>query len=218
MKDIETIVSENIQKLLKEYNINQTELAKIADVSVSTVGKWILKKATPRMGAIQKISDHFNLPKSYILEEEEIADNMIKELIAEYNYIPAEISAGLPNDVEGITEYEKISIPDKLMGKHAGDKSIYISRINGASMNNVIPDGSLIAIKPVSLENLKNGDIVVYNYDNEYAVKRYYHQGDKIVFKPDSNDNSFNDQVIYLDDDVNIKIKGKVILYIVELD
>ena len=55
MKDIETVVSENIKKLMDEYNLNNVELAKIAGVSDSSVGKWLLKKATPRMGAIQKI-------------------------------------------------------------------------------------------------------------------------------------------------------------------
>lgn len=217
MKPIEEIISKNIKKILHDYNLNQNELAKIAGVSESTVGKWVLKKATPRMGAIQRISDYFGLPKSYILEEDR-ADNMIKESSTEYRYIPAEISAGLPNEIEGISKDEKIDIPDDLMGKHRGDKNIYISRINGASMSRVIPDRSLIAIKPVSLENLKNGDIVVYNYDNEYAVKRFYDHGDKIVFRPDSDDMSFTDQIIPKDSEIDLKIKGKVVLYIVELD
>ena len=37
MRDIETVVSDNIQKLLKEYNLSHADLAKIADVSVSTI-------------------------------------------------------------------------------------------------------------------------------------------------------------------------------------
>ncbi len=71
MKEIEKVVAENVTKLLKEKRITKLDLAKIAGVSESTVGKWTLEKATPRMGAVQKISDHFNIPKSYILEEEE---------------------------------------------------------------------------------------------------------------------------------------------------
>ena len=218
MKDIETVVSDNIKKLLREYNINQTELAKIAGVSDSTVGKWVLKKATPRMGAVQKISDHFNLPKSYILEEEK-ADYIIRESSKTYNYIPAEISAGLPDHVEAITDTEQIKIPDSLMGKWAGNDDIYVTRVNGESMNKVIPNDSLIAVRPVPLENLKNGDIVVYKYDNEYAVKRYYNQNGKVYFRPDSDDMSFTDLVIDLESDhADLVIKGKVVLYIVELD
>ena len=70
MKEIEKVVAENITKLLKEKRITKLELAKIAGVSESTVGKWTLEKATPRMGAVQKISDYFNIPKAYILEED----------------------------------------------------------------------------------------------------------------------------------------------------
>lgn len=65
MKDIETVVSENIQKILDDYNLSNVELSKIAGVSESTVGKWVLKKATPRMGSIEKMANYFNLPKSY---------------------------------------------------------------------------------------------------------------------------------------------------------
>src|SRR5690625_3209193 len=111
-KEMERIISSNLKSLLKEYNINQSELAKIAEVSESTVGKWILQKSTPRMGAIQKIADHFNLPKSYILEEKtEKASNTLAKTL-EYPYYPVSISAGLPIEIDGITEAETISMPD----------------------------------------------------------------------------------------------------------
>lgn len=220
MKDIESVVSENIQKILTEFNLNQNELAKIAGVSESTVGKWVLKKSTPRMGAIEKISDHFNLPKSYILEEDK-SDKMINESNARYyNYFPTSISAGLPMVAEPVAEYntEKINLPDSVMGKWAGNKDIYITRVNGESMNLVIPDQSLIAVKPVELTDLKDGDIVVYRYDNEHAVKRIYKHDDKVIFRPDSSDLSFTDLVIGRDSELDLKIKGKVVLYIVEMD
>ena len=55
---------------MQENNINQVELSKILGVSESTVGKWILCKAIPRMGVIQKLSDYFHVGKSYFLEED----------------------------------------------------------------------------------------------------------------------------------------------------
>lgn len=139
----------------------------------------------------------------------------------EYNYFPTAISAGLPLNVDGITESEVISIPDTIMGKYAGNKDIFITRINGDSMNNIMEDGSLIAVKPIELSQLKNNDIVVYKFDNEYAVKRFFKDGNKIIFRPDSKDPTFTDLVINLDnlsDDQDLIIKGKVVLYIVELE
>ena len=114
MKEIEKVVSENVKRLIDEYNLTHQDLATIADVSVSTVGKWILKKATPRMGAIQKISDHFQIPKSYILEEEyyELPSNAI-----DFPYFPAHISAGLPFTLDS-AEATTISISDEVLGRY----------------------------------------------------------------------------------------------------
>lgn len=69
--DLKRLFSIRLSKLMSEKNINQNELAAILDVSESTVGKWILKKALPRMGVIQKLADYFNVGKSYFLEESE---------------------------------------------------------------------------------------------------------------------------------------------------
>jgi len=215
MKDIETVVSDNIKKLLKEYNINQTELSKITGVSESTVGKWVLKKATPRMGAVQKISDYFGLPKSYILEEEE---RELPAMTQEYNYYETPISAGQPLNVDGVTESEKISIPDSIMGKHAGKNDVYITRINGESMNKTMPHNSLIAVKPVELSELKDEDIVVYSHNHEYGVKRFYQHDNEIWFRPHSTDFRFKDNIYNLDNADGLMIHGKVVMYIVGLD
>src|SRR5699024_9501388 len=93
MKEIEKDVADNIKRLLEEKNINQSELAKIAGVSESTVGKWVLEKASPRMGAIQKMSDYFRIPKNYILKEDSLEYETESN---QYTYFPTAISAGLP--------------------------------------------------------------------------------------------------------------------------
>ncbi|BBG63565.1 helix-turn-helix domain-containing protein [Phascolarctobacterium faecium] len=65
------IFAKKLRGLLDENKINQSELAEMLQVSESTVGKWLLKKALPRMGIIEKLSSIFNCPKSYLLEENE---------------------------------------------------------------------------------------------------------------------------------------------------
>src|SRR5699024_9638769 len=159
MRDIETVVSDNIQKLLREYNLCHADLAKIADVSVSTVGKWVLKKASPRMGGVQKIRDHFNLPKSYILKEETYK---LLTQQSNYTYFTTAIYAGLPIIVDGQTELNTITLSDVLLGRYEGDKSLIVLKVSGDSMDKTMPDGSIIAIKPLPIESLKNGDIVVF--------------------------------------------------------
>jgi len=219
MKDIETVVSDNIKKLMNEYEVNQVELSKIAGVSESTVGKWVLKKSAPRMGSIQKISDHFGIPKSYILDE---SKEVVVPASTTYGYIPVGVAAGLPEHVDSIMEQEvqQIHIPDVVMGKYASQQDIYFMKINGNSMNNVMPNGSLIAIKPTNLANLQDDDVVVYSDDYEYSTKRFINdtKNERFIFRPDSSDRSYSEHHIPYSNAANLKIHGKVVLHIVETD
>lgn len=61
-------ISESIKRLREEYGITQAELAKIAGVTNKAVSTWEMGTAEPRMGAIQKIADHFGMKKSEIIE------------------------------------------------------------------------------------------------------------------------------------------------------
>lgn len=63
------LIGDRLSSLLKESRISQTELSEMLGVSRSTVNKWIMKKALPRMGLIEKMSSIFGVPKSYFLEE-----------------------------------------------------------------------------------------------------------------------------------------------------
>src|SRR5690625_790177 len=206
MKRIEKVVAKNINKILNEYDLTHQELADIAGVSVSTVGKWTLEKASPRMGAIEKISNHFGLPKPYILEE----DYDLPPRTQEYTYYPALISAGNPLSVDPITKKQKISISDHVMGKHAGRSDITLLKVDGDSMVYISPDESVMAYDPVSEDyKLHIGDIVLYINDYEYSVNHYYKHNDTLVFNPNSTNLSLHDHTYNIYD--KIIIHGKVV-------
>ena len=63
------LIGDRLSSLLQESGISQTELSEMLGVSRSKVNKWIMKKALPRMGLIEKMSSIFGVPKSYFLEE-----------------------------------------------------------------------------------------------------------------------------------------------------
>lgn len=62
-------ISDNIKKLRDIYNLSQSDLAKIAGVSDKAVSTWERGMREPRMGAIQRIANHFGLKKSNLIEE-----------------------------------------------------------------------------------------------------------------------------------------------------
>lgn len=205
----------NIGKLLKhrreQLSLSQQEVADIVGVSKSIISRWESNEVKS-MGVdkVKKICEALSLdPLSLINNNIDTNSNSLA--FSEYPYIPNPVSAGIPQSIEGIMELPQIAIPDEILGKYAKNKNIIIMKVNGESMNRVIENGSIIGVlTKVDRYNLKNGDIVVFNHEYEYSLKRFYNLGEKIVFKPDSTDMRFTD-IVYNSDD-NIEIIGKVIL------
>lgn len=214
MKNAREILSENLLKLMKRNDIDQKQLAEKLKVSQSSVSQWIRGNKYPRIDKIEAMAEVFNVYKSELTSD---TPKELKSSTSHYNHYNTPISAGLPDLVEAVTHTEQIEIPDSIMGKHAGQKDIFITKVNGQSMNRIIPDGSLIAVKPIDLHQIKQGDIVVYSDNGDYSVKRFYKNDDQLIFRPDSNDNSFFDYITSTEN-TNLKIHGKVVVYIVELD
>lgn len=217
-KDITEIFSNNLNKLMESRGENLTVLSNQLDVSFSTVSDWKHGKKMPRSGSLQKIAEHYNVALSYLTTDH--SDNLIVSGMNEYNYFDAGLSAGVLNDVDPFTanEIKTIGLSDVVMGKYAGDKDIFITYINGESMNRIIPDGSLIAIKKYSdFTELCDGDIVVFQEGAGMAVKRFYNDPrNKIVtFTPDSTSGEFR-PINYLYDSMSdVRIIGKVVVYTV---
>lgn len=66
-------ISENIKNLRLKYGLSQKELGLIAGVTDKAVSTWEQGIKEPRMGAIQKMADHFGIKKSDIIEDQPAA-------------------------------------------------------------------------------------------------------------------------------------------------
>lgn len=205
-------MNERIKQLRLSRGMTQQQLADALDIkSYTTITKWEKGENVPQGRDLIKLSKLFNVSVDDIL-----GINIINNDTNQYTYFPTAISAGLPLEVDGITEASKISVSDEVLGRYANDKEVFFARINGDSMNRLMADGSLIAIKPInSTDDLKNGDIVVYSVDGEYSVKHYYKYGDTLAFKPNSTIE--HEEHTYNAKEDNIRIHGKVITYIVNV-
>lgn len=60
-------ISEKIKHLRESHGLTQSQFGAIAGVSDKAVSTWESGTREPRMGAIEKISLYFNIPKSDIL-------------------------------------------------------------------------------------------------------------------------------------------------------
>lgn len=162
--DIRHTFSMRLKILLSEHEMTQNQLSKILGVSESTVGKWILEKSLPRMGVIQKLSEHFNVPKSYFLERQESPAKAMTKGVR----IPilGRVVAGVPleaiTDIEG---YEEITPKMASLGEY------FALRIKGHSMEPRIEDGEIVICKQQS--DVESGDIaIVLVNGNEATCKQ----------------------------------------------
>ena len=71
IEKLRELFAQRLSKLLADNDMTQADLANMLGVSESTVGKWILKKAFPRMSIIEKLSVIFNRPKAYFYDDSE---------------------------------------------------------------------------------------------------------------------------------------------------
>lgn len=163
MSDIEIrhTFSIRLKKLLTEHELTQHQLSKILNVSESTVGKWILEKSLPRMGVIQKLSEYFNVPKSYFLERQDDPEKSITKGVR----IPilGRVVAGIPleaiTDIEG---YEEITPKMASLGEY------FALRIKGHSMEPQILDSDIVICKCQS--DVESGDIAIILVNGDEAT------------------------------------------------
>lgn len=209
---------ERLQHYMKKKGYNTSQLAKASGVAYTTIRSMIendLKNSS--VDNVIKLSRVLGIQVEDLMGENE-AVNQTESEVNEYPYFPVGVSAGLPIDIESIIHDYTIKIPNELLGKYAGSKQIYFLRVNGDSMNRIFPHNSLIAVKQINPYELKNRDIVVYSFDGEYAVKRFYDFGDKLVFRAESDEPHFIDHIVYKENADNLQFHGKVVAYIVNLE
>lgn len=88
------MIGQRIRDLRKQKRMSQTELAKSAGVSQTTVTAWETGKAEPSSSAVTKLADIFNVTTDYLLGKPEMKketdidlDNALDNAVA-YNGKP----------------------------------------------------------------------------------------------------------------------------------
>ena len=69
MKEIKDIISNNLISLRKKHNLTQNELAEKLAYSDNMVSRWERGEITPSIETLQKISEFYNIPLAFLLEE-----------------------------------------------------------------------------------------------------------------------------------------------------
>ena len=156
-------IAYNIKELRLNHHLSQKEFAAIAGVSDKAVSTWENGTKIPRMGAIQKIADHFGILKSDIIEP-------TPESTKRENKIPilGSVAAGTP-----IEAYEDLLgyVEDK--SYHNDGEKYFALRIAGHSMEPTIKDGDIVIVR--QQPTVDSGDIAIVLVDGESATAKEVH-------------------------------------------
>lgn len=212
-------IGERIKQARLNVGLSQEKLAfKVGFASRSSVSKIEKgERDIPRLKLIE-IAKALNVSISQLLDTPEVIPITSVDSHMHY-FLNASISAGYPLTIDSVSKLPTVSIPDIFLGKYAKNKHILIMRVNGDSMNKIIPNGSYIAVKTnIDVLSVSNGDIVVANIegaDNGYTIKHIYKDdtNSRIVLRPNSTNLAYTDIVITLTDTQRLYIVGKVVAY-----
>lgn len=175
-------IPDNIKRLRVTHGLTQSELGKIAGVSDKAIWTWENGTAEPRMGAIQKIADHFNIKKSDLIEDHSSDPDLAG--ITNISF-PAAKSIPILGD---ICAGEGTWCEENFEGHFFIDSSVkadFCVRVRGDSMIDAgIFNGDLAFIKKTY--DYTNGKIyaVRINSDCEAVLKKVFWQDDTIILNP----------------------------------
>lgn len=209
MKSAKEIFAKNLQRLLKEKEVEQSVLAKYIGVSDASVSYWLNGEKYPRIDKIQKIADFFEVPKSQLTEEYPSTFIEVQPFAKKVPII-GHIKDG--NTFE--LEENKLGYKYELIDTLPSDDVFYL-QVQNNSMEPTIPNQSYVLIKKQN--KVERGDIVAVRIHkgSEVTLMRVRHQEKSVMFL--APDNPKFDAILINENNSDTEIIGKAIRYTVEL-
>lgn len=211
-KDLNLEIGKKLFEARKTKRMSRAELGKFVNLHESTIKRYEdgdIK--TLGLDKLKQFASILNIDPVYLMGW---GTQIVPSASHEYPFIADFFSGDVPVNIQCIHNYPLISVSDLFMRQYSGVSGIIIVNVIKNSMNRCIPPGSYIVINTnVDLNDLKDGDIVVFEHNKKYNMKRFYRHPDdhKLLFKPDSTELYCTDKIYSSKD---ISIFGKVIITI----
>lgn len=176
------VIQNNLKRLSKENNMNQTEISKKTGISTSTISDYFRGETLINPGNMYLIAEALGVTTEDIYFENVQPSNLI-HVTTNLVKIPiiGTIACGDPITAEqNIEGYMYESLDDLPSG------TVYGLIAKGDSMEPTIPNGSKVIIREQS--EVEYGEIaaVLVNGDTEATLKRVKKQGNVILLMPDN--------------------------------
>lgn len=199
-------ISDNIKSLRTQHGMTQLEFGRIAGVSDKAVSSWESSLSIPRMGAIEKISSYFHVPKSVLIDGTNTGNPVPPGFLPlpETERLPlvGRIACGKPILAEeNIDDY--VDVPKAA-------RATFVLLCQGDSMSPRIQDGDYVYVRKQPA--VENGELAAVRIGTEATLKRIY-------FSPESPDrlilqaeNPAYAPMIYTGQELeDVSIEGKIV-------
>lgn len=166
------VFADNLNRMLRERDLSQREVAEAIVVLQQTFNKWCVGAAIPRMGKIEALCRFFHCNKSDLLEGHDRQHSKQARRVPVYGTIPA----GIPLEaIQDVLDWEEIP------AEWSGD---YMAlQVKGDSMSPAILSGDVVVLKCQQVA--ENGQIAaVYVNGFDATLKKVHFTGESVVLQP----------------------------------
>lgn len=197
-------------------NLSNAKLAKELNITNSALTRYFNGERKIPYDLLQKLADILKVPVEYL-----ILKNVSKtsDSYTELNYFDIEDNSNYSYKKANILYDEKASkkilIPNVTLGDYAGVKDICIFKMNTSSLDHIMPNTVTVAVKQVNMEDLKDGDIVVFQNCHGIDIRLFFNdkRAKIISFVPRTTDKTKERYNYLYKDSWHFNIIGKVILH-----
>ncbi|HHX72889.1 MAG TPA: helix-turn-helix domain-containing protein [Clostridiales bacterium] len=178
-------IAENIKKLREDHGLTQRELGIIAGVSDKAISSWERGSKEPRMGAIQRLADHFGIKKSDIIDGTPTTFSPCLDVPCDFT-IPrtrkVPLIKELSDDITLVAQYEDrlVSIPESIQADFAyrcKDESLLSARVY---------PGDILFIR--RQPRVESGSLAALYINGEVYIRRIYRYPDQLVLVAENPD------------------------------
>lgn len=208
-----------IKFLREKKHLTQTELAeKVGAKTYTTISKWESDENFPKGKDLKILAELFGVSADFLLGiEPSVQTFQTSECHDTDIELPlyGDVAAGALAELESIDVWDvkTVKLPKFLLPQSMLSDKLFAMHVNGDSMDKIIPNGSLIVVKPIEQSLYNDGDIVVFSYNGEYSLKRYRPNAMEgfVLFEADSINPDFKNIPISKSELFEANMYGKVI-------
>jgi len=205
-------IGNNINAIRVHFGLSQEQLAEATGISQTTISAWECGESAPRKSNVMKIVNAIDgIQFDDIMSEEYgFAKKALKQPPSPFEPVPllGRISAGEPIAMDAFEDAREAPLKFK-----ADDPDVFLLRVEGDSVNKVIPNGNFALISPKYREPNEHDLFAVCVNGYDATIKHVKKLANGFMLIPDSHDPTYRPTIYDYNDETTeeVTILGKVV-------